>query len=443
MKYQSLWALNPEEDIRKLEKDLDVDVLIIGGGITGLTTLYFLRNSNLKVALVEANTIGSGSSGYTTGKISYVQELVYQKLNKMYDFETAKKYLDSQLAARDMLLDIIKKENIACDLEKVDYYLGARNDKDILKVEKEGQLLKKMGIEVKDIQLGKHSVLVVKDIYVFHIMKYLRALKKIGNKNIYEKTKIIKLQKEDYGYLVESASNKIKAKKVIVTCHYPFFLKPYWMPFKVRCEKSYIAASKSKKQKWSMNTSDGMYSARYQQDYMINLLGSYYISNKLNERENYQVVTKFNKELGLRPDYLWQNDDMMSVDGMPYIGKMEKDNDKLLIATGYNTWGMTNGTLAGYVLSEMVMGRTTDYDRLFDPLRVSFYRHGKELLLNSFLNMQGFIISKIKGKHRCPHMGCSLIYNPVSNTWDCPCHASKFSREGKWVKGPSDKDMDV
>ncbi len=440
MKYQSLWQLEDDDKENCLDKDIDVDVLIIGGGITGLSTLYFLKDSNLRVALVEASRCYHGVSLYTTGKITYLQELVYQKLVKKYGFDVAKKYLTSQLEAIDLLVKIINEEKIDCDLEKVNSYVVARNKKDLKKVEKEKETLEKMGVKV----FKSKWAIGVMDTYVFQPIKYLKRIKEIGKKSgkeIYEMTRIKEMVKIEDGYICKTDKNTIKAKLVVVACHYPFFLKPYLMPVKVRCEKSYITASKSKNLGYSWISSDGNYSARYHHNYIINLGGSYNIANKLKEKKNFERVIEYTKNRGLIPSYVWKNDDMISVDGMPYIGKIEKNNDSLLMGTAYNTWGMTNGTLAGKLISDMILGKYNKYENLFDPLRVNIWQHSWALMINSLLNIKGFMESKIVGSHKCPHMGCSLVYNSVNNTWDCPCHASRFWKDGNLIKGPSKENM--
>ena len=156
---------------------------------------------------------------------------------------------------------------------------------------------------------------------------------------------------------------------------------------------------------------------------------------------------------------------MITIDKLPYIGYLA-NNKNLLIGTGYNTWGMTNGTLAGFILSELVMNKTNKYQDLFDPTRFNLINF-KEYLINISCNLKGFIqnkiiknkkwysnveIKNINGKSvgiykennitykvytTCPHLGCTLVFNEIDKTWDCPCHASRFNLKGECIKGPS------
>lgn len=137
MEYKSLWVSGIKyRKVKELKKNIDVDVLIIGGGMTGLNCAYGLRDSKLKVCLVEQNRIGMGVSSRTTGKINYLQECIYSDLEKFNSFDTAKNYLESQLEAIKKIRNIIKKEKISCDLDRVASYVLAFNDEEYFKLKK-------------------------------------------------------------------------------------------------------------------------------------------------------------------------------------------------------------------------------------------------------------------------------------------------------------------
>ena len=168
-------------------------------------------------------------------------------------------------------------------------------------------------------------------------------------------------------------------------------------------------------------------------------------------------------DLGLNPEYLWSNIDIMTNDGLPYVGEIKEG---LLLGTGYNTWGMTNGILAGKILSDLILKRNNTYKILFDPKRVNSSMviqgvvdgyYSLEGYLNGLLsNSDKISYQKQNGKEvaiyrddqseykvytKCPHMGCRLIFNEVEKTWDCPCHASRFDIDGKCISGPANQDI--
>ena len=453
MKKQSIWIKDYQNKVNKLDKDIECDVLIIGGGITGLTTAYQLINKNLKVIIVEKNQIGCGVTSKSTAKITYLQELIYTKLK-----DKALPYLKYQLQAINIIKDIIEKENIDCDLEQVESFVYDKNKDSLIK---EKEILESFNIKVN---INKNSIS-VKDTYVFHPIKYLLNLKEILLKNnieIYEKTNVIKIHD-----LVYTDKYKIKAKKIILACHYPFFLFPLLTPIHCYLERSYLCSVKNVKNKKisSITSKIPTISMRYYNNNLIYLNGSHKITNKYNENINFNDLIK---EASIYGDieYIWSNHDIMTADHLPIIGKLK---DNLLIGTGYNTWGMTNGTIAGKILSDIVL-----YDKeyeLFSPKRNLIFKINNinnllsvsktlienKLIPNKKWNSKNVIFTKINNdnvgiyidkdnkKHivynKCPHLKCNLLFNDVELTWDCPCHGSRFDIDGNCIMGPSCYDI--
>lgn len=486
MEYKSLWVSGIKyRKVKELKKNIDVDVLIIGGGMTGLNCAYGLRDSKLKVCLVEQNRIGMGVSSRTTGKINYLQECIYSDLEKFNSFDTAKNYLESQLEAIKKIRNIIKKEKISCDLDRVASYVLAFNDEEYFKLKKEYNILKKIGINVKErkdnLLLNAKYMIYVDDTYIFNPIKYMYALKDICYKkkiDIYENTRIKELIKCKDGYKALANNYEIKAKKVIVASHYPFFLKPYMMPLKVYNERSYAIASRidNYKKETAISNSLPCKSIRYyksnKKNYFIYLGQTHNICENMDIKDNMNKVLDDVKKMNLKPEFCWINEDMMSVDRIPYIGRLIRNDNTLLIGTAYSTWGMTNSVLAGVILSDIILGRKNKYESLFDPLRVNILVDIESYIGNMNGNIKSYLINSIsknkkwypesvtfkkidnkniaiyddgKKKHvvlsNCPHLGCPLLFNDVEKTWDCPCHASRFDIDGKCIKGPSCYDI--
>ena len=255
MKNKSIWLDNIKyRASKKLNVDKIVDVLIIGGGITGMNVAYKLKNSNLNVCLVEKNKIGHGVTSRSTAKITYLQELIYTKLKKYHSESISKLYLDSQLNAIKELKEIIEHNNIDCNLEKVKSYVYTNEKKEINKIYEEYKLIKSFGVEVNECSHLPNNKKFLKGIYVndtftFHPIKYLIGLKKVieNDIDIYENTKIIDIRKENDKYVCNTGESIITTKYVVVATHYPYFLKPFFFPLKGYLEKSYIVASTVKK----------------------------------------------------------------------------------------------------------------------------------------------------------------------------------------------------
>lgn len=486
VEYKSIWSKDiSSNNVNNLTKDIKVDVLIIGGGMTGLSTAYYLRNSKLKVALVEQNLIGSGVSSRTTGKITYLQETIYTDLRNKYSIDIASKYFQSQQLAINEIKKIVFKENIKCNFDKATSYVFTDNKEDVRKLKQEKELLELMKVKVKEGRKLPNSldckyVVSVNNTYVFNCVKYMNGLKSICQKRrikIFENTRVINVKKKDDWYVCYTDKYKITADKIVIACHYPFFLKPYMMPVKVYTEKSYLCAAKvDKYEKYSMiNSTLPCKSLRYYRNgdkYLIYVSNSHNLCNDLNDKKCFDKLEKEVNSMNLEPEYMWSNDDMISVDRMPYIGRLEKDNDNLLIGTAYSTWGMTNSVLAGLILKDIITGKRNEYEYLFDPLRVNMANYLDEYVNNVGYNMKSFLENKVvKNKKwysdkvryekrngrdvaiykdgdkeyivysNCPHFGCTLLFNEKEKTWDCPCHASKFDLTGKCIKGPSRFDI--
>lgn len=465
----SIWTTNLDNSFTKLNKDLDLDVLIIGGGITGLSCLYQLLNSNLKIALVEANLIGRGVTAKTTGKITYLQENIYSKIKKYVGEESSKLYFDSQKEAIKIIKEIIEKEKIKCDFIRCDSYVFTDKNK-INNLRDEKKLLESFGANVyEDISLpdgvNNNYNIYVRDTYVFHPLKYLYALKNIISKkiDIYEKTRILKLERVGDYYICKSNDNTIRAKKVVLATHYPFFIFPFFMIGKVWLERSYVRAYRDNEffNFSAINIDKPSISIRYHKSgndiYKIHLTPSYNLCGTCNKnsKENFKDY-----------DYLWSNIDIMTGDYLPFIGEI---SNNLFLATGYNTWGMTNGTIAGKIIGDIILDKNNSYINLFNPKRClnlgRISNYFKAIFSNIFAyiytiildkNKKNIKLEKIDGKYvysykdgkckyrvyaKCPHLGCFLIYNDLDKTWDCPCHGSRFSIDGKCIEGPSNIDI--
>lgn len=479
MKKNSIWLENLKESTQKqIDKDIEVDVLIVGGGITGLTTAYFLKDKNFFICLVDQDKVGHGVSSKTTGKLNYLQETIYSTLEKNYSYKIANLYYKSQRHAIKIVKDIIEKEKIDCNFEKVTSYVFTDKEEEVKKLIKEKAILESMGSKVDEhysipLKLNSMYAISVDNTAVFHPLKYLYALKNIclkHNIKIYEFTKIYNIKKEGNYYICDANDKKIKAKKVVLACHYPFFLFPLLFPIKTYLEKSYITASKvdENEKKTYITSKNPTHSIRFyekENSYLIYLNNSHKICNDLNDKELFESSLNQANKLDLSPDYIWSNEDIMTYDKLPFIGKIKEN---MWIGTGYNTWGMTNGTIAAFLLSDLILDKENMYEELFSLKRKNLKNKVIGYSNNLFINLKGYIPNKIiKNKKwypksltftkkygksvaiykegskehivytKCPHVGCTLIFNEVEKTWDCPCHASKFNIDGKCIKGPS------
>lgn len=464
-----------------LNKDINVDILVIGAGITGMMSAYYL-DSDKSICVVDKNKLGKGVTLNTTAKINYFQQTIYTDIEKLTNKEMATNYFNLVRDGIDEFKKVINKEKIDCDFERVPSYVFASKDSDISKLDKEITFLRKNGIIVSErklpLDIKSYKSYYVEDTYIFNPLKFLQGIYNVLEKrgvNVYEDSKIVKIEKHNNYYLCYGTNFRIRAKVVVLGCHYPFYLSGLLLPLKSYIEKSYIIVSKVKKDKGftAISVSKPMYSVRYYKDknsiYQISLSNSHNTAIKQNDVDNFRKVQdRFNiKDKDIVCKY--SNMDIMTTDNMPYIGCIDNN---LYIGVGYNTWGMTNGIMAGRIIADMILNKKNKYSEVFSPKRIN----GSNLIvgvmvvgsaLKSFVGTKlnknkswyskrvtfkningksiGIYVDENNNKHivynKCPHMGCSLIFNEVELTWDCPCHSSRFDLNGKCIKGPSNYDI--
>ena len=470
MKNISIWKDTVHgKKYRKLVKNITTDVLIVGGGITGVSTGYFLRDSNLNVVLVEQNRLGCSVTGNSTGKLCYLQNDLLSKIGKCCGRKVLKEYIQSQIDAINMVVSIIQGEHIDCDLRKVDSYVYSNKSSDINKMKVLEKIFSTMNIKILH---GKVNYVQYKycfgvgDTYLFHPLKFVQALALKGNFHIYENTSIKKIDKENDYYLCYTDKCMIKAKYVVIASHYPYFNLPFLFPIKASLEKSYLSASKMNCKDVSfISYSNPFVSIRNYKDFIIFLSDSHDVTCEVDDYQHFVKLLRKVSDLEINPDYLWSNIDVMTNDGLPYIGEIQ---DKMFIGTGYNTWGLANGVLAGSIISDFILERNNKYEKLFSTKRINMgqiigsvidgaksihgYMQGISDKNESVIYQKedGSDIMIYKDSNReykvyqhCPHLGCNLIFNDVEKTWDCPCHGSRFDISGKCISGPSNQDISI
>lgn len=488
MRKESIWLEGIKSKITpKLTKGITTDILIIGGGLAGMSTAFSLRDQNKDIVLIDKYKVGHGASANTTGKLTFLQGLIYQKLEANFGPVITDLYLKSQQEAINIVEQNVINYHIDCNLEGVSSMTFTDQLQDLKKFQKEELILvrNKIAYKIKDrTPLEKVSYAIeVKNTAVFHPLKYILELKRLCLKSgisIYENTRALTLKKTSYGYLVDTEEGYIKAKKVVICTHYPFFTVPGLIPFRTHIERSYLLAGKLSKSKKVSAISSGnpLKTMRYHQDrhpYLLYGAESHKLGTKLDYQNNYDNLIHQSKKYLNHIDYIWQNQDVMTNDSLPLIGKLEKDDDTLLVATGFNTWGMTNGVIAGQLLADLLLGKENKYEKLFAPYRGMSFDKIKNFIITSFettktyalshcKNYFSFYLNEIKittlngkkvgiyidedGKyhtvsHNCPHLKCGLTFNMFMKTWDCPCHGSRFTIDGTCIEGPSVHDITI
>lgn len=425
---ESIWQKNADlPSFPKLEEEVKTDVLIIGGGLAGILTAYFLRQNGVECILVEKNRICSGTTGHTTAKITFQHGLLYHKLLQSSGAEAARRYLEANRMAFTKYAELCEK--IDCDYERKDNFVYSLGDRKVL--EQEMEALSKIGYHVQfreklPLPFQTAGAVMFPDQAQFHPLKFIAAI--AGDLPVYENT----LVQEMRGNTAVTDCGNITAKTVIAATHFPFINKHGSYFLKLYQHRSYVLALEH-----AQNV-DGMYvdesrtglSFRNYGDYLL-LGGGGHRTGK--QGGNWTELRHFAQQYypNAKEYCRWAAQDCMSLDEMPYIGRYSGRTTQLFTATGFNKWGMTGAMLSAMLLSDLVQGKRNEYAELFSPsrsiLKPQLFVNGLESIAN---------LLRFTGR-RCPHLGCALHWNAAEHSWDCACHGSRFAEDGRILDNPA------
>lgn len=412
-----------------LNGNVRTDVLIIGGGIAGILTAYLLKQQGVEYILVEKNRILSGTTSGTTAKLTYQHDLIYDKLIKKGGTELAKGYYLANKEAFEKLRAIARATD--CDYEDKDSFIYTTNNPK--KLEDELRAMAKIGCKarlVKNIPLPIYTegAISVAEQGQFNPLKLLGGLAK--DLNIYENTFVRELR----GKTALTQNGMIRAEKVIVCTHFPFINKHGSYFLKLYQNRTYMLALEN------VGDIGGIYLDENKNGLTWRSYGSYLIIGGSSHRTGKTTEGWAKLESLARAKYpeakiaaKWAAQDCMSLDGMPYIGIYSGSLGGIYTASGFNKWGMTGSMLAAMMLSDMVLGVKNRYANIFSPSR-SILK--PQLLINGFETAASLLTPT---SHRCPHLGCALKWNPHEHSWDCACHGSRLTGNGKVLDNPANK----
>ncbi len=428
----SLWSDSVSlPEFKAQDRDINVDVLIIGGGITGILCAYMLGKAGVDHALVEADRICSGATKNTTAKITFQHGLIYQKLIKRFGAERARMYLEANAEALEEYRSICG--TIDCGYRERDAYVYSRDNRRTL--ENELDALKEIGYTAEfagglPLPFPVAGAVRFKEQAEFDPLKFIAAVSR--GLNIFENTRVMELT----GNGAVTENGKITAKKIIAATHFPFINKHGSYFLKLYQKRSYVIALDS------VPELDGMYIDEAENGISLRNVNNVLLVGGGGHRtgkkgENWAVPEAFASEYypQCKVVYRWAAQDCMSLDGVPYIGRYSKQTPDFYVASGFNKWGMTSSMAAAKILADMVTGKENRFAPVFSPSRSILRR---QLAVNAFEAVTNLMTVSSK---RCPHMGCALKWNSQEHSWDCPCHGSRFTGSGKLIDGPATGDL--
>ncbi len=425
---KSVWkkgTVKPEFEV--LDKDIKTDVLVIGGGMAGLLTAYFLKNAGVKCVVAEAGEICGGVTGNTSAKISCHHGAIFDKMIRRYGKERAALYLKANEAALHRFRKL--SENIDCDFNDVTSYVYSLSDR--RKIEREAEALSMIGASAHflssvDLPFSVAGAVSMHGQAMFHPLKF--AYKIASELEIYENTKVYELT--DSGALTNRG--KIKAQKTVVTTHFPILNKRGMYFLKMYQHRSYVLALKN------ANPVNGIYideaegglSFRMANDILL-LGGGAHRTGK--NGGGFGELSRVHRLYYPEAEEVcrFATQDCKTLDDIAYIGEYSPNTKGLLVASGFNKWGMSTSMVAADILCDMILGKKNDYAELFSPARNMFCKQLFANIGHTALNFIRFTAP------RCSHLGCALKYNKAEHSWDCPCHGSRFDDSGEVIDNPA------
>lgn len=428
---KSLWHEENElPQFPQLEGNVRTDVLIIGGGMAGLLCAWQLQKAGVDYLLVEADRICGGVTGNTTAKITSQHGLCYDKLVSRFGAENAARYYRANQEAVEQYRLLCR--DIDCCFQEKDSYVYTLSAPE--KLEKELNALERIGAEVElaqpELPFPTAGAVRFPRQAQFDPLKFAAAIGK--GLNIYEHTPVRSYD----GAAYRTARGSIRAKKTIVATHFPMWNKHGAYFLKLYQHRSYVLALEN------AALPDGMYLDEAGTGLSLRSQGKYLLLGGGAHRTGHSGGGWTPPERAARIYYpgasicfRWATQDCMSLDGVPYIGQYSARTPDLFVATGFNKWGMTGSMTASGILCDLVQGRENPDADLFSPSR-SILR--PQLAVNGVETVWNLLTPTVP---RCPHMGCALKWNPQERTWDCPCHGSRFERNGKLLNGPAEGDL--
>jgi len=434
MMMESIWQKGvARSKFDTLKGDLKTDVLIIGGGISGILTAYFLHKYGVRYALVEKDRICRGTTANTTAKITSQHGLCYHKILKSSGEETCKAYLKANNLAAKKYKELSGK--IDADYETIDNFVYTAHNQQ--KLYDEMTALDKIGFKaeyVTDLPLPIKTAGAVcfKNQANFNPLKFLYSIAK--ELNIYENTFV----KEVKGNTALTEKGKITAKKIIVTTHFPFIDRHGSYFLKLYQHRSYVIALKNAQNLSGMYVDDDKKGLSFRNYKDILLLGGG--GHRTGKKGgSFNELRRFaNKHYPNSKEICyWAAQDCMSLDNMLYVGNYSKNTPNLYTASGFNKWGMSGAMLSAMILSDLVLDKPNEFSEFFSPsrsiLKPQLFLNGVETTLNLLTPTP----------KRCSHLGCALKWNKAEHSWDCACHGSRFDKNGKVLENPATRDIGI
>lgn len=490
----SLWQ-NMTEYVSQ-QMSAEADVVIVGGGITGISTALRLQREGKKCIVLEAQNIGFGTTGGTTAHLNTLLDTPYYKIKENFGEKNAALVYTLTEKALNLIEKNVINYEIDCGFEWKDAYLFSHDAKQSKELDKIITYSSQAGVKIDYTQeiplpIGFEKAAKASGQAQMHISKYLygiaEAFERMGGR-IVQNCRVTSVSEEDGQTIVHSSKGDVKVSHVIYATHTPPGVNA--LHFEVAPYRSYVLAVTLEDENYPdalVYDMDEPY--HYYRTQKVD--GKKYLifggeDHKTGHEENTEYCfTKL--ESYLRKQYKvkdvvfkWSSQYFEPADGLPYIGHLPGNPKNIWVATGFGGNGIIYGTATACILTELICKGSSVYSHLFNPSRfkpsvifadiiketvdVVAMFVGKKLFVEKITGLaelahnegklvkyEGHSIGLYKNENgklyavnpACPHIKCSVGWNVAEKTWDCPCHGSRFSYTGELMTAPARKDLEV
>lgn len=491
MKTTSLWnkiSVRPSQ-YPELTKDIEVDVAIIGGGITGITAAAQLMAAGKKVVILEADKIGGVTTGSSTGNLYIAVQPFYQNIYSKFNLKTAKAIAQSRKFAIDYIEKNIKEKNINCHFSRRPWYAYTCKDPRI-SFEKEVELFKKMEVPIEytntlPLPLKFKKAVVMQNQARFNPLQYVISMADALAKQgclIFENTRVKHIDEKDFCTL-KTAQGTVIAKKIVMATHTPIGINPtqlFTAPY-----RSYVVAVRLKDHKypeghfWDLDRpphATCTHAETGNHPELLMVAGSHHKTGQGTHMDSHyaEMETFLRDHFSVAEvAYKWSAQHYQAADDVPYIGLANRFSKHTYMATGYFADGLVYGTLAGIIISDLISEKNNPLENIYRSTRFKpiasagflakedtnlFLQYLKDYpLFGSHqyedvkvgegkvmeINREKCAVSRDEKNQLhivsavCTHMKCIVNWNDAEKTWDCPCHGSRFRQDGKVIEGPA------
>ncbi|GAA4983434.1 FAD-dependent oxidoreductase [Actinopolymorpha pittospori] len=494
----SVWLTGTDRpSYAALDVDLDVDLAVVGGGLVGLTTALLAQREGFRTVVLEAGRIASGTTGYTTGKVTSQHTLIYAELVARHGEQAAAHYAAANVAGMELLARLAEEAQIDADLTSAPSYAYTLDPRRGSELEKEAAAARQLGLaatvsdrpDSTDLPFDVAAAVRFDDQFHLDPVRYLdglaHELTRIGG-IILEHTRATSVEeRRDHTVAVSTSAGTVRADQVVVATLLPINLIGGYFA-RTRPSRSYGLAARLRTPAPASMTISIDSPTRSTRPWLAAGPGGIIVVGNGHETGAVEDTMALYQDLEdwtrstfdvEAVDYRWSAQDFVTTDKIPYVGRAP-GHQQVQVATGFNKWGLSNGAAAAIMLTDLIADRPNEWLDVFRASRIGDAKSVASLLKDNLQVGKEFVGGHL-GKHRrraagdlqpgqggiveldgdtvgayrdekgdlhtvtptCSHLGCPLHWNSAERSWDCNCHGSRFDVEGAILNSPATRSI--